>query len=300
MTASTADFGREAGAGLSDDELPAYAPMLAAFHRTCASDLQKIIADLPIKPGARVLDMACGDGAYSLWLAERVGPTGSVIGVDRSTAYLDVAREQARSSPLSPIISFQQGDIAELPFADDSFDLVWCAHSLYSLPDPVAALHELRRVASVGGHVAILENDTLHHHLLPWPAELELAVRSAQLDALEAEVDGSGKFYIGRDLCRVFDMVDLSACCVTSYTIDHRAPLSADERIFLGAYLEDLGKRARPYMDVATRTAFDLLLRPYSSLYLLDRGDFFSSHLELVAVGTKQAEATLKERAIGG
>jgi SAM-dependent methyltransferase len=209
MTGSTAAFGREAGAGLSDDELPAYAPMLAAFHRTCARELQKIIADLPIKPGDKVLDMACGDGAYSVWLAERTGPHGSVVGVDRSTAYLEMARQHASSAPLNSIIRFQQGDIAELPFPDNTFDLVWCAHSLYSLPDPVAALQELRRVTSVGGHVAVLENDTLHHHLLPWPAELELAVRSAQLDALDAEVDGSGKFYIGRDLCRVFDMVEL-------------------------------------------------------------------------------------------
>jgi hypothetical protein len=83
----------------------------------------------------------------------------------------------------------------------------------------------------------------------------------------------------------------------SSYTIDHRAPLNADERTFLGAYLEDLGKRARPYLDVAARTAFDLLLRPDSNLYLLNRDDFFSSHLELVAVGSKQAE--LKERAAG-
>jgi len=297
MTTSTAAFGREAGAGLSDDELPAYAPMLAAFHRTCAGALQKIVADLPIKPGDRVLDMACGDGAYSPWLAQRTGPTGSVVGVDRSTAYLEVARRHASDHPLSAIISFQQGDITQLPFPDNTFDLAWCAHSLYSLPDPVAALHELRRVTRVGGHVAVLENDTLHHHLLPWPAELELAVRSAQLAALEADVDGSGKFYIGRDLCRVFDMVDLSACCVTSYTIDHQAPLSADERTFLGAYLDDLGKRARPYLDVAARTAFDLLLRPDSSLYLLNREDFFSSHLELVAVGCKQAE--IRARAAG-
>ncbi len=300
MTASTADFGREAGAGLSDDELPAYAPMLAAFQRTCASELQKIIADLPIKPGDRVLDLACGAGAYSVWLAEQVGPTGSLVGLDRSIAYLDQARQHASGHALSPIISFQQGDIAELPFADNTFDVVWCAHSLYSLPNPVAALHELRRVARVGGHVAVLENDTLHHHLLPWPIELELAVRSAQLAALEADVNGSGKFYIGRDLCRVFDMVDLTACCVTSYTIDHRAPLSADEHTFLAAYLEDLGKRARPFLDVAARAAFDLLLRPDSSLYLLNRADFFSSHLELVAVGSKQAEAALKERPAGG
>ena len=282
-----AAFGREAGAGLSDHELPAYAPMLAAFHRACAADLQQIVADLRLQPGDRVLDMACGDGVFSVWLAERVGANGRVVGVDLSPAYLEVARKHAAQSQYAELISFELGDIARLPFADGAFDFVWCAHSLYSLPDPVAALRELRRITKVGGSVGILENDTLHHHLLPWPAELELAVRSAQLADLENSTPNASKFYIGRNLCRVFAMVDLAECSVSTYTIDHRAPLSADERFFLGDYLNDLGQRARPYLDAAAQRAFDLLIDPESALYLLTRADFFSSQLELVALGRK-------------
>jgi SAM-dependent methyltransferase len=280
-----AEFGREAGAGLGDDELPAYAPMLAAFHRACAADLRRIVGSLPLRPGDRVLDMACGDGVYSAWLAEHVGPDGRVVGVDLSPAYLRVAREHVAASPQHDLIEFRLGDIAGLPFADDEFDLVWCAHSLYSLPDPLAALRELGRVTRPGGSIAILENDTLHHHLLPWPAELELAVRSAQLAALEAGSQATGKFYIGRNLCGAFEQAGLDECAVTSFSIDHHAPLSADERLFLGDYLADLGQRARPHLDAAARTAFDLLIDPESELYLLNRDDFFSSHLELLAVG---------------
>ncbi|HYF63475.1 MAG TPA: methyltransferase domain-containing protein [Herpetosiphonaceae bacterium] len=281
---SGAEFGREAGAGLADDELPAYAPMLAAFHRACAADLRGIVAALPLRPGDRVLDMACGDGTYSAWLAERVGPDGRVTGVDLSPAYLRVARERADGGQRGRI-EFKQGDIARLPFADGSFDLAWCAHSLYSLPDPLAALRELARVIRPGGSVAILENDTLHHHMLPWPAELELAVRSAQLAALEESNQATGKFYIGRNLCGAFEQAGLSECAVTSFSVDHRAPLSDDERTFLGDYLRDLGQRARPHLDAAARTAFDLLIDPESELYLLDRPDFFSSHLELLGIG---------------
>lgn len=280
-------FGQEVRAGLDTDDLPAYAPMLSAFHRACAGPLQALVHTVPLQPGARVLDMACGDGVYSAWLAERVGSSGHVVGVDIAPAYLEVAQHHANTTPFAANISFQIGDIAGLPFADDEFDLAWCAHSLYSLPDPIAALRELRRVVRPGGTVAILENDTLHHMLLPWPAELELAVRQAQLDALRELSRATGKFYIGRNLCGAFKMAELQACHVRTRTIDHRAPLSDDERLYLDSYLRDVAERSRPYLEAEARTSFDMLLDAQSSLYLLDQPDFFASHLEIVAWGIK-------------
>ncbi len=282
-----ASFGEEVRSGLDGDALPGYAAMLSAFHRACAPALRTIVAELPIKPGSRVLDMACGDGLYSVWLAERVGATGHVVGVDIATAYLELARKQAWSSAVAERISFQTGDIGGLPFADDEFDVAWCAHSLYSLPDPVAALRELRRVVRPGGVVAILENDTLHHMLLPWPAELELAVRQAQLDALRETTRSTGKFYIGRNLFGAFKSAQLVASDIRTHTIDHRAPLTADERVYLESYMRDLAERARPHLGQAARTAFDMLLDPRSDLCMLDQPDFFASHLEIVAWARK-------------
>lgn len=278
-----AEFGQEVGAGLDGAALPAYAPMLAAFHRACAASLRAIVGEIPLRHGSRVLDMACGDGVYTAWLAERVGPRGHVVGVDIAPAYLHLARRHAAAAGLRARVSFEIGAIEGLPFADGEFDLAWCAHSLYSLPDPLAALRELRRVVRPGGTVAILENDTLHHMLLPWPAELELAVRQAQLDALRAASDDAAKFYIGRNLCGAFAAAGLAHCHTQTRTIDHRAPLSPDERTYLGSYLQDLAERARPHLDAAARDAFDRLLAPDSEAYLLDQPSFFASHLEITA-----------------
>src|SRR5690242_10059537 len=80
------------------DGLPTYAPMLAAYHRAHAAELRAMIAELPLRLGDRVLDMACGAGTYSVWLAERVGPHGTVVGVDISPAYLARARVRANDS----------------------------------------------------------------------------------------------------------------------------------------------------------------------------------------------------------
>lgn len=287
MAQNDTAFAQEVGAGLKEDTLPAYAPMLAAYHRACAAELRSIVGALPIADGDRVLDMACGDGVYSVWLAEQVGTGGHVVGVDISPAYLQAARARVQRSDYVERISFEIGNIDRLPFPDDHFDLAWCAHSLYSLPDPLAALRELRRVVRPGGTVAILENDTLHHMLLPWPAELELAIRRAQLEILEAQTEMTGKFYIGRNLCQTFDLAGLSQCGITTYTINRGAPLGQDERTFLEGYLCDLRERADSRLEPEARRAFDLLLDPGSDMSLLDRPDFFMSVLEIVACGKK-------------
>ena len=167
----------------SADELPDYAPMLSAYHDAHATELREMVASLPIHEGSRVLEIACGDGVYSRWIAERVGGTGEVVGVDILPAYLEVARRGAMREASRHRIRFVAADIARLPFPDDTFDLVWCAQSLYSLPDPVDALRRMTRVVRAGGEVAVLENDSFHHVLLPWPVEVELAIRARSCSA---------------------------------------------------------------------------------------------------------------------
>ena len=237
-------FDREAGQGLDDDTIPAYASMLAAYHRAQASKLRAMLTGLPLRPGDRVLDMACGDGCYAVWLAELVAPHGVVVAVDRSPAYLALAQRETAGSPHVGNISLQTGDIAALPFDDGTFDLCWCAQSMYSLPDPVAALRELRRVTRPGGTVAVLENDTLHGIVLPWPADLELTVRQAQLRAIAETEPDTARFFIGRDLCAVFELGGLNGCTITPHTALHRTPLCCDERTYLTWYLDDLRARA--------------------------------------------------------
>jgi ubiquinone/menaquinone biosynthesis C-methylase UbiE len=270
-------------------DLPAYAPMLTAYHRAHAAELRAMIADLPLWPGDHVLDMPCGDGAYSVPLAERVGEAGSVVGVDLSASYLDLARAQADRSAYAARMRFQVGDIASLPFDDNSFDLIWCAQSLISLPDPLGALRELQRVARPGGTLAVFENDTLHQVVVPWPAELELAVRQAQLRALAARTPATAKYFIGRDLCGTFSEVGLENCIVTPYTSIRHAPLSADERTYLSWYFDDLRARARPYLPPDIGAWFERLLDPASEEFLLDQQNFYVIYIGMVARGVKPA-----------
>ena len=287
MAPESVAFGREAGRGLPDEALPAYAPMLAAYHRAHEPELRAMVADLPLRPGDRVLDLACGDGVYCCWLAERVGPEGQVVGVDLSPAYLELARRTAARSPHGERVSLRLADAYALPFADGSFDLAWCAQSMFSLPDPAGALRELRRVTRPGGLVAVFENDLLHPMVLPWPADLELAVRAAQLTALEA--DNPAQLAVGRDLCALFGEAGLADCRLRPYSTARHAPLSADELTYLEWYLGDVRARARDHLGPEARGAFDALTDPASERYMLRRPDFVVTYLDLVAVGARRA-----------
>jgi ubiquinone/menaquinone biosynthesis C-methylase UbiE len=102
-----------------------------------------------ISAGQRVLDVACGTGALARAAAERVGPTGHVVGVDLNPAMLAVAAR------IRPDLEWREGDVANLPLEDERFDAVLCLSALFFFPDAGAAVAEMARVVRVGGVVGI-------------------------------------------------------------------------------------------------------------------------------------------------
>lgn len=103
-----------------------------------------------LRPGQRVLDVACGTGLIARLAAERVGSSGTVTGLDLSPDMIKVAREV---SPLS--VAWHVGDATSLPFPDDAYDVVLCQMGLMFMQDRHAAVAEMRRVTAPGGRVVI-------------------------------------------------------------------------------------------------------------------------------------------------
>jgi ubiquinone/menaquinone biosynthesis C-methylase UbiE len=102
-----------------------------------------------ITRGQRVLDVACGTGVAARAAADRVGTTGSLVGLDLNPAMLEVAA-RTRSD-----IEWRQGDAANLPFGDEEFDAVLCQSAVFFFPDVDLAISEMARVVKAGGAVAI-------------------------------------------------------------------------------------------------------------------------------------------------
>ncbi len=274
----------------SNDSLPDYQDQLGAYHQAFADDLRAMIASLPIEAGDQVLDLASGDGVYSKWLAERVGPSGSVKALDISRAYHNLARQVV--GPLADRVEWVLGKAEDLPFPDNTFDLAWCAQSFRSLPDPLAALREMARVVRPGGAVAVLENDALHQVLLPWPVGLELAVRRAEFAELKEELDDPSKPYLGRRLSQYLLASGLVDVKVQTFASNLQAPLSKVEHSFVSQYLESLREQVADRLDQATLDRLDRWINPRSDQAMLNRPDFALTCIDHVVVGVRPSKSS--------
>jgi len=102
------------------------------------------------KPGMQVLDLACGTGEPGISLASRVGPEGRVTALDLSADLLEIADGRARQRGLTNF-STCQSDAHNLPFPENSFDLVACRFGVMFFTDVRNALAEIHRVLKPGG-----------------------------------------------------------------------------------------------------------------------------------------------------
>ncbi|MFL6178238.1 MAG: methyltransferase domain-containing protein, partial [Actinomycetes bacterium] len=105
--------------------------------------------------GLRILDVGCGPGTITAEFADRVGPDGSVVGIDASP---DIVALATRTQPRDNV-TFSVGDVYALAADDNSFDIVHAHQVMQHLADPVAALREMRRVCRPGGIVAARDAD---------------------------------------------------------------------------------------------------------------------------------------------
>jgi len=120
--------------------------------------VKKLIMQLlDVGDGLRVLDVGSGTGADACQIAERVGPSGSVVGVDHSPDMIAEGRRRAAEAQLP--VEFVEGDAQALDFPDASFDRARAERVLIHLPDPVAAVRELARVTRPGGLVVLSDID---------------------------------------------------------------------------------------------------------------------------------------------
>jgi ubiquinone/menaquinone biosynthesis C-methylase UbiE len=114
------------------------------------AEAEKFIARRRIKPGIKVLDVACGTGNVTI-PAAKVG--AQVTGVDIAANLLDQARTRAKQADVA--VQLDEGDAEELPFQDGSFDLVVSMFGVMFAPRPERAAAELIRVTKPKGHIAL-------------------------------------------------------------------------------------------------------------------------------------------------
>lgn len=130
---------------------------LGLQHRLWAESAQRLWERAELQPARRVLDIGCGPGYASFDMAQATGPTGCVLGVDASRAFVDFVRSQARVRGM-PWVDAAVGDAMDLgPTLEGRglFDLAYIRWVLCFLPDPEPCLAGIARGLAPGGRVVI-------------------------------------------------------------------------------------------------------------------------------------------------
>lgn len=236
--------------------------------------IRSAIQALDLPPGSRGLDVGCGIGLQALLLAEAVGPAGHVTGVDLSPEFLTYARSIAEKAGISEQVSFQEGDVNNLPFDDDTFDWVWSANCVgYAPGEPLPLLKELARVVKPGGSVIILAWSS--QQLLPGYPVLE-----ARLNATSS---GIAPFARGMrpelHFLRMpgwFRKVGMEGITARTFAGDVCAPLSDDIRSALIALLEMRWVDVQSELSEEDWAEFQRLCLPESPDFILGLSDYYA------------------------
>lgn len=107
------------------------------------------------KPGDRVLDCATGTGDLAFKFSRAVGKKGAVTGLDFSPAMIELAKE--KQSGRSAGIDFVSGDVMQLDYPDDTFDIASISFGIRNVDSPLTGLGEMARAVKPGGKVVVIE-----------------------------------------------------------------------------------------------------------------------------------------------
>jgi ubiquinone/menaquinone biosynthesis C-methylase UbiE len=124
-----------------------------SFHPGGLKLTERVGSLLHLTLDSRVLDVASGNGATPLFLAERF--RCHVVGIDYSAQNIADANQLASAKGLSSLVGFEHGDAESLPFPDKSFDIIICECAFCTFPNKTDAAREFARVLRPGGRVGL-------------------------------------------------------------------------------------------------------------------------------------------------
>jgi ubiquinone/menaquinone biosynthesis C-methylase UbiE len=181
-----------------------YSQNLQIWAERLKADKLRTYELMHIQPGDHVLDVGCGPGVDTISLAQVVGPTGQVVGVDHDAAMLAEASQRAVQAGVAGWVHYFQGEAFSLPFATGIFDACRSERLFQHLVNPALALAEMVRVTRPSGWVVVLDTD--------WGTrsidtdEVEIERRLARFETEHMNHNG----YAGRQLYRLFKQQPLA------------------------------------------------------------------------------------------
>lgn len=170
------------------------APKYDELNESLSFGLHRIWKLMTVKwcqpePGDTGLDACCGTGDLTGILAQQIGTTGKVVGLDFSAELLAIAERRAKQNIPQLPLEWIEGDALNLPFGDQTFDCATMGYGLRNVNDISQCLKELYRVLKPGAKVAILDfhrpNQPLIRNFQKWYLDQIVVSRAKRFDLTE-------------------------------------------------------------------------------------------------------------------
>jgi SAM-dependent methyltransferase len=220
--------------------------------QTLAGETQRMFDRIGVSAGARVVEIGCGpQGALDL-LAERVGPSGTVVGVERNEEAARLAQRFVADRKL-PNARVIHGDGRATGLPRSAFDLATARLVLVNVPQPEEIVAEMAALVRPGGKVAFYEGE--------WSGAIcdpPLPAWDRAMDLVHAYSSMSGiDLFIGRKIPRMLreaGLVDIQVDCLT-----HVCPPGHSQRMLLPHFVENLRDRLLARKIIGSDELNDLL-----------------------------------------
>jgi len=209
---------------------------------------RRLVQLTEVAPGERVLDLATGRGAVLFPAAERVGPTGRVVGIDLAEGMV-AQTEAAIAHREFQHASVQVMDADSLTFAADEFDRVLCSFAVFFFPDVPRVLAEIRRVLAPGGTVGFAFS---RGHDERWRWYEDLLRECGALDRLPPS-PGSGAIRQDGALVAELTTAGFAAC---QEVVEQTDLLVADESTWWTSLWTHGSRAPLDHMDATTLARF--------------------------------------------
>ena len=247
--------------------------------------LRALIHDLNLPEDSHGLDNACGIGLQAIILAEEVGPNGHVTGLDISSEILNVARKIIDEAGVSERVTLKQGDVAALPFENETFDWALSIDAVgYGPGNTLHLLDEMKRVVKSGGMIAVAAWSS--EKLLPGYPELEARLAATEPGIAPFVRGKEPELHLSRTLGQLRKL-RLKETTAKTYAGSVFAPLDETSRRALVSLFEMRWPNVEPELSPQDVNEFKRLCSPDSQDFILNLQDYYACFTYTVFRGKK-------------
>jgi ubiquinone/menaquinone biosynthesis C-methylase UbiE len=269
---------------------------LETHHQSKAFERKQMICDLQLQQGSFVVDAGCGPGLWTPLLAQAIGATGRILGVDISPEALITAQRRSSRRPYRRQVQYKRAYLEQLPIEYGAADTIFSANVSQYLSDPVATFAAMGRYLAPNGHLIIKDIDfgTMRFHNVD--PILQTHVFQAREQWEQARVNQGYAFedsWVGSKLAGYLRAAGYEEVQEKTYRILRHFPLPTDFRHYLQGIIEWFVCEDAPFLTHEDVTNWlHCFLSETTSVF--DQDTFVFEETEFVVTGKWHGNTTTR------